>query len=137
MTQEIFDFLKQCPLFKDFCFNIDYLGKNKNSISLSGRGKNEAVKKYTDGDSLQKVTYTLKFRLPFGVDREQNAINALLLENLSVWFRKNNVNSIFPDLGDKNIVVSMTFDVTDKAETVTSDTVVIDAAIGIVYYKVR
>lgn len=137
MTQEIFDFLKQCPHFKDFCFNIDYLGKNKNSLSLSGRGKRETIKKYTDGDSLEKTTYTLKLRLPFGIDRGQNAKNSLFLENLSGWFRKNNVMSNFPDLGDKNIVVSMTFDVNNKAETVTAESQVINAEIGIVYYKVR
>lgn len=137
MTQKIFDFIKQCPHFLGFCFNIDYLGKDKNSVSVSGRGKSETLKKYTDGDSLKKVTYSLRLRLPFGIDREVNAKNSLFIENLSEWFHKNNTVSNFPDLGDKNIVVSMTFDIKNEAETVTADTQVINADIGIVYYKVR
>ena len=137
MTQEIYEFLKQCPQFSDFCFNIDYLGKGENSLSLSGRGKKETIKKYTDGDSLEKVTYALRLRLPFGIDREVNAKNSLFLENLSLWFRKNNSKSNFPELGEKNIVVSVGFEVSERPETVTADTAVFKADLGIVYYKVK
>ena len=137
MTQEILNFLEQCPYLEKYRFNIDYLGKDDYSVSISGRGKNEYIKKYTDGDSLQKVTYTVRFRLPFGADRSVNAQNSMLMENISDWFHKNNTVSNFPEFDDKKIVVSMTFEVLKKPETVTSDSSVINADIGIVYYKVK
>ncbi len=137
MTQEILNFLEQCPYLEKYRFNIDYLGKDDYSVSISGRGKNECIKKYTDGDSLQKVTYTVRFRLPFGADRSVNALNSMLMEKISDWFHKNNTVSNFPEFDDKKIVVSMTFEVLKKPETITSDSSVINADIGIVYYKVR
>ncbi len=137
MTQEIFEFIKQCPCFENFTFNIDYLGRKVNSISLSGRCKNETVKKYTDGDSMNKSTYDLKLRLPFGADGAQNADNAMLLDEISEWFHKQNTQSNFPYLNDSDIVVSIVCDFEPDCINATSDSLVVEAKIGIVYYKVR
>lgn len=137
MVFDILNYISSCPYLSDFNANIDFLGKNPYSLSLSGRPKDETVRVYTDGDSLIKSTYTLKLRLPYGVDMEKNRKNSQLCENISDWFLKNSASGDLPELGEKNIAISSVAEFLRDDVTYLADTVVFTANVAVLYYKTK
>ena len=137
MTDELFLFLKQCPHLNEFAMNIDYLGREAMSASLSGRCEDVLVRAYTDGDSMRKSTYRLKLRLPFGVDLETNRKNSALLEAIADWIKDVSGAGNLPELSGKRTAVSLFSETPQSPETVTADSCVYLMQVGIVYYSVR
>lgn len=137
MVYEILDYIKTCPYLSNCSFNIDFLGKNPYSLSLYGREKNETVRQYTDGDSLVMSKFSMRIRLPFGVDMEKNRKNSQLCENVSRWFDDNSKKGILPDLGEKNIAVSVSLEFSHNDASYSADTAVFAASLAVLYYKTK
>jgi len=135
MVYEILNYLKTCPYLSNCSFNIDFLGKNPYSLSLGSRAKNETERKYTDGDSLVMSKFSLRIRLPFGVDMEKNRKNSQLCENISRWLDENSKKGILPDLGEKNIAVSASLEFSPQDASYSADTAIFTADIAVLYYK--
>lgn len=136
MVFDIFNYIKSCPYLSDFNHNVDFLGRNPYSLSVSGRCKSESVKKYTDGDMLIEDTYSVKFRLPYGVDMEKNLDNCKLLEKISSWFSDSSARGILPGLSD-GIAISVAADFSDDNAVFLADTVVYTAKVAVLYYKTK
>ena len=136
MVFEILNYIKNCPYLSDFNHNVDFLGKNPYSLSVSGRCKSESVKKYTDGDMLIKDTYSIKLRLPYGVDMERNLDNCRLLENVGQWFSDSSARGILPALSD-GIAISATVEFSQNDAVFLADTAVYTANVAVLYYKTK
>lgn len=137
MVFDILNYIKRCPYLSDFNMNIDFLGKNPYSLSVSGRSKDNKVRAYTDGDSLVKSVFTLKVRLPYGIDMEKNRKNSELLKNISDWFLNNSSSGILPELDEDKIPISVSADFLKDKVTYLADTAVFTADIAILYYKTK
>ncbi len=137
MVLEILNFITSCPYLADYNANIDFLGKNPYSLSIGSRAKNEVVRAYTDGDELVKSTYSLRLRLPFGVDMGKNQKNGQLCENISRWFEDNRKRGILPELGDMNIAISVSAEFSPEEASYSADTAVFTAEISVLYYKTK
>ena len=136
MVYEILDYIKSCPCLSDFNCNVDYLGKNPYSFSVGVRSNSETVKEYTDGDKLINETFSLRLRLPYGVDMEKNLKNCELLENISNWFLMNSKEGILPEF--KNVeAISVSADFSENAAVYSADTVVYTASVAVLYYKTK
>lgn len=136
MVFDILNYIKSCPYLSDFNHNVDFLGMKSYSLSVSGRCKSEIVKKYTDGDMLVKDTYSVRFRLPYGVDMEKNLDNCRLMENISQWFSDSSARGILPGLSD-GIAISVTADFSDNNAVFLADTAVYTAKVAVLYYKTK
>lgn len=137
MVFDIINYIKDCPYLSDFNMNIDFLGKNPYSLSVSGRSKDSKVRTYTDGDSLVKSVFTLKLRLPYGIDMEKNRKNSELLKNISNWFLNNSLKGLLPELDEDKISISISADFLKDKVTYLADTAVFSADITILYYKTK
>ena len=137
MVFDILNYIKACPYLSDFNMNIDFLGKNPYSLSVSGRSKDSKVRAYTDGDSLQKSVFSLRLRLPYGIDMENNRKNSELLKNISGWFLDNSSKGILPELDEDKISISVSADFLKDKVTYLADTAVFSADITVLYYKTK
>lgn len=137
MVFDILNYIKNCPYLSDFNMNIDFLGKNPYSLSVSGRSKDKRVRAYTDGDSLMSSSFTLKLRLPYGIDMEKNRKNSELLKNISGWFAENNAMGILPELDEDKIAISVSVEFLKDNVSYSADTAVFTADITILYYKTK
>ncbi len=137
MVFNILSYIKNCPQLSEFVTNIDFLGKNPCSLSLSGRAENKVVKAYTDGDSLINSTYTLKLRLPYGVDMNNNLANSRLIKNVEEWFTKNSERGILPELDEDKIPISAGIKFLNDKAVYLADTAVFTADVTILYYKTK
>lgn len=137
MVNKITDYLLNCPYLSEFNMNIDFLGKEKNSLSVSGRPDDKILKKYTDGDSLVMRTYKMRVRLPFGIDRMKNYENSILCENVRAWAEKSTKSGILPELSDDEIPVSLQIQFMQGNVSYFSDTAVYTADIILVFYKAK
>ncbi len=137
MTDALFTYLKKCPLFAHGCLNIDYLGKDAMSASLSGAGKTEVLRAYTDGDAMKKDTYTLALRLPFGIDTAENKASNEQVAKVLKWIREQNKRGILPELSGQDFAVSVSCEAEKEAKMFAADSFVRSIKIGVVYYSVR
>ena len=137
MVTNILKYLSKCPYLSDFNMNIDFLGKDKHSLSVSGRADDKILKKYTDGDELVARTYKMRLRLPFGIDKEKNYENSYLRENVSSWAEKNTKIGILPEGSDEKIPVSLQSQFYEGDVSYFSDTAVYNADIILVFYKAK
>ena len=136
MVIDILNYIISCPYLSDFNHNVDFLGKNPYSLSVSGRCKSEIVKQYTDGDVLLKDTYSVKLRLPYGVDMEKNLDNCRFLENVRQWFSDSSARGILPGLLD-GIAVSATAEFSEENAVFLADTAIYTAKVAVLYYKTK
>ncbi len=137
MVTNILNYLSDCPYLSDFNMNIDFLGKSKYSLSVSGRGEDKILKKYTDGDTLVMRTYKMRLRLPFGIDKTKNYENAKLCENITLWAENNTKSGILPELSDDKIPVSIEIKPSRVSESYFSDTAIYTKDIVLVFYKAK
>ena len=137
MVFDILDYIKCCPYLSDYNMNIDFLGKNPYSLSVSGRSKDSKVRAYTDGDSLVKSVFTLRLRLPYGIEMEKNTKNSELLKNISDWLLNNSAKGVLPELDEDKIPISVSAEFLKDKVTYLADTAVFNADIAILYYKTK
>jgi len=137
MVTDILSYIDNCPYLSDFYTNIDFLGKNQYSLSVSGRGKSQVVKKYTDGDALVKSIYKMRLRLPFGIDKKKNYENSKLCENVENWVKENSTSGILPELSGDKIPVSIEITFLRDSVSYFSDTAVYTADIALTYYQTK
>ncbi len=135
MVFDILNYIKQCPYLSDFAANIDFLGKNPYSFSVSGVKKEQTIRKYTDGDALVESVFLLKIRLPYGVDMEQNLTNSELMKRVSSWFLNNSKRGILPELEADKIAISLSAEFLQNKTAYLADTAVYTANINVLYYK--
>jgi len=136
MVYEILNYIKGCPYLSDFNYNVDFLGKNPYSFAVGSRSKSEIIKAYTDGDMLIKETFSLRLRLPYGVDMEKNLNNRRLAEDISRWFSENNEKRILPELFPER-AISVSADFSAENASYSADTVVYTALVAVLYYKTK
>lgn len=137
MVFNMLNYIQNCPYLSEFVSNVDFLGKNSYSLSISGRSKDKVVKEYTDGDSIISSTYTLKLRLPYGVDMNNNLANSRLTENVEKWFIKNSEGGILPELDEDKIAISIKLNFLKDEAVYLADTAVFTADMTILYYKTK
>lgn len=137
MVTDILSYLTNCPFLSDFNMNVDFLGKNQYSLSVSGRGTSTVLKKYTDGDSLVKSIYRAKFRLPYGIDKDRNCETAELLENIENWVKDRSSLGILPELSEDKIPISVELTFLRDKVSHSSDTAVYTADIALIFYKAK
>ncbi len=135
MVTDILNYLQNCPILSEFIMNVDFLGKNPHSLSISGRTDTKVIKSYTDGDTLEKSVYKLKFRLPFGIDKEKNIKNSSLMQELKLWVKEQNARGILPETEDDEILVSVEIDFLRDNVSYFSDTAVYGAELALTFYK--
>lgn len=137
MVTNILNYISNCPYLSSFNTNIDFLGKDKNSLSVSGRGDDKILKKYTDGDTLVARTYKMRLRLPFGIEKAKNYENSRLCENIKLWAEQNTKSGILPELSDDKIPVSLQIQFRMGDVSYFSDTAIYTADIILVFYKAK
>lgn len=137
MVFDILAYIVKCPCLKDYATNVDFLGKNPYSLSVGGVSENKTVKEYTDGDSLVKSTFSLRLRLPYGIDKENNISNSNLIKNVTEWFLTNNERGILPELSADKIPISVICSFLQDKVTYLADTVIFTADITVLYYKTK
>ena len=137
MVFNMLNYIQNCPYLSEIVSNVDFLGKNSYSLSISGRSKDKVVKEYTDGDSIISSTYTLKLRLPYGVDMNNNLANSRLTENVEKWFIKNSEGGILPELDEDKIAISIKLNFLKDEAVYLADTAVFTADMTILYYKTK
>lgn len=137
MVFDILNYIKTCPYLNDYITNVDFLGKNPYSLSVGGVFKTQTVKEYTDGDALLKSVFTLKMRLPYGIDMNKNLKNSEVINNVSEWFLKNSERGILPELSKDKIPISFAVEFLCDDVTYSSDTAIYTAEVTAVYYKTK
>lgn len=137
MVFDILEYITRCPYLSEFLTNVDFLGKNPYSLSVSAVPKNKTVKEYTDGDCLAESTFLLRLRLPYGIDSSDNVKNSELVKNVTDYFLKNNERGILPELSADEIPVSVSCDFLQNDVTYLADTVIYTANVAVLYYKTK
>ncbi len=135
MVTEILNYLKDCPYLSDFIMNVDFLGKNPHSLSVGATGDSKVLKKYTDGDSIEKETYKLRLRLPYGIDKEKNCENSAFLENISRWLSQRSAEGILPEMDLDKIAISAEITFKKDGASYFTDTAVYTADFAVIFYK--
>lgn len=137
MTEKILSYLTECPALESIYLSVDYLGREIYSGSLSGVGKTQTVRTYTDGDSLKKRTYTLYLRLPYGINKLQNLENIRRLEELNLWLTENSKIGVLPELSGGDIPISVHGQAKDKPERTAAGNAVFAVEISVLYYSTK
>ena len=137
MVFDILEYITKCPFLNEYVVNVDFLGKNPYSLSVGGVPENKIVKEYTDGDSLIKSTFSLRIRLPYGIDSMNNINNSRFIKNLTDWFLKNNERGVLPELSADKIPISVMCDFQQDKVTYLADTAIFTADITVLYYKTK
>lgn len=137
MVFNILSYIETCPHLSEFVTNVDFLGKNSYSLSISGSSKDKIIRAYTDGDSLVKSDYILKLRLPYGVDMDNNLENSRLIKNIEEWFAKNSAKGILPELDESKIPISVAVEFLRDDAVYLADTAVFTANVAVLYYKTK
>ncbi len=135
MVTDILNYLQSCPILSNFKMNVDFLGKNPHSLSLSGRADTKVLKKYTDGDTLEKRVYKLRVRLPFGIDREKNTKNSVLTESLQSWVSEQSARGILPEAQEDKVFISAQLNFLRDNVSYFGDTAVYGAEFALTFYK--
>lgn len=137
MVFDILGYITKCPYLKSYITNVDFLGKNPYSLTVGGVPENKTVKEYTDGDQLMESTFSLRLRLPYGIESQNNINNSKLIKNVADWFLKNNERGILPELSADKIPISVTCNFLQDKTTYLADTVIYTADITVLYYKTK
>lgn len=135
MVTDILSYLKNCPILSEFKMNVDFLGKNPHSLSISGRPSKKVLKKYTDGDTLEMSIYKIRLRLPFGIDKEKNIENSVLTESLQCWVLEQSARGILPETEDDKIAISVALEFSRDNVSYFSDAAVYGAELALTFYK--
>ena len=132
MTQFLMPFIKE----EKRTLVAGFLGKDMRAASLCAMPQHTVLKAYTDGDAIERETYQLAVRFPYGVSGTDRDIEQFFYR-LAQYVKIHNREEDFPDLDENTLFVSVSCDVPDKIEKVHTDSCVCSAKIHLTYYKMN
>lgn len=89
--------------------NVDFLDKNAGSFSIEESPAASVIRKFVDGSRECQFVFLFAGRSFYAVDtNRQNIDNLHLFDQLREWLDENDRGGIFPDLGEKREVISLT-----------------------------
>lgn len=95
----LMDYLSQCPQLANQRFNFDFLGSSPPQWSLQIPTNAPELFTSAVGDTHNKLDFILVSVEHFGDDIQHNINNLDGFQAISKWFRKQNRNKAYPDLG--------------------------------------
>lgn len=90
-------FLK-CPLLKDGCMRVDFLGPDPVEYVIETMPGNPIVKRYVDGSTVRQYLFSFGSREFYSQDRLQNIENSKFYEDFASWIEQSNKEDILPEL---------------------------------------
>lgn len=108
MTKGLLEYLKQCSYFsalKDL--GVDFLSNDVNCASIEKAPIKPLIEEYIDGTSKRQVAYLLRARFDYSDEIKNNIEQSEFYEKVAEWIEENNENDIFPNFGDKKIVLNV------------------------------
>lgn len=107
MYRGLMQYLEQCPQLKGQRFNFDFIGGEPIQWSLQIPTNDPRLSGTVTGDTHKKQDFILVSMSFFGDDVDVNIGNLDGFQAISKWFRKNNRNKVYPDMGAGKIVTGV------------------------------
>lgn len=97
ITDGIKSFLLNCPYLENNDIGVDFLGSEAYNYTIEIMPGEKVLKKYTDGSSLNEVSFIFASRNFYGTDNLQNT---LFYERFASWLDESTNNGILPIIGE-------------------------------------
>lgn len=107
IIESIREFILPCPLLKDGCLNVDYLGDEPTQYSIEGSPVSAEIKRYSDGGALKQYNFIFSSKEFYGDDVLSNLENNGFYEQFAEWMKQQSKNKNFPKLDGKKSPVSI------------------------------
>lgn len=92
------EFFLKCPLLKDGCLRVDFLGPKPTEYVIETLPGSPVVKRYIDGSSIRQCLFAFGSREYYSQDRLQNIENTKFYEDLTDWIEECNRTDNLPDM---------------------------------------
>ena len=106
MMNEILKFLSACPYLDGKKWNICYLGQECGDASIEPAGKNEKLKRYTDGGFLKEARFRLVLRQEYGPSFKSNREIWGMCEDVERWINQHGLDGDLACPGKDEKIVS-------------------------------
>lgn len=105
-------FFLKCPLLKDGCMRVDFLGPEPVEYVIETMPGDPVLKRYVDGSSIRRYLFSFGSREFYSQDRLQNIENSKFYEDFASWIEKSdregNLPEMPPGMTAQNLVVITT-----------------------------
>lgn len=92
------NYFLNCPLLKDGCLRVDYLGDQPVEYSIEVLPCDPVLKRYVSGDTIRQYLFAFGSREYYSQERLQNIQNSAFYERLSDWVEKQSLAGNLPEL---------------------------------------
>lgn len=107
IIEAIREFILPCPLLKDGCLNVDYLGDKPTQYSIEGSPVSADIKRYSDGSALKQYGFVFSSKEFHGDDVLRNLENNGFYEQFAAWLKQQGNSKNFPKVDGKKAPVSI------------------------------
>jgi hypothetical protein len=91
-------FFLKCPLLKDGCMRVDFLGPDPVEYVIETLPGSPVVKRYVDGSTVRQYLFAFGSREFYSQDRLQNIENSKFYEDFASWIEKSDKEGNLPTL---------------------------------------
>lgn len=109
MIEKVKDYISTYSGLDDFVKgNVDYLVDKVNAYSINEQvGYNPIVNTYTDGNKEMQFLFNFDVKFHWNDELKNNINNSIFFESFRDWLETNDYNSIYPELEDNIIPISI------------------------------
>ena len=107
IIEAIREFILPCPLLKDGCLNVDYLGDEPTQYNIEGSPVSADIKRYSDGSALKQYSFLFSSKEFHGDDVLRNLENNGFYEQFAGWLKQQSDGKHFPKVDGKKSPVSI------------------------------
>lgn len=103
IIESVRDYILECPHLKDLKkVNVNFLPKNVDNCSIEEMPSpnGNVIKKYLDGTTEREFNFVFACIFDYSEDLETNIENSGFFENFQQWIENNELNEVYPELGE-------------------------------------
>lgn len=98
IIKAIEEYFLECPILKDGCMRVDFLGPNPVEYVIEPLPGNPILKRYVDGSSVRRYLFAFGSREFYSQQRLQNIENSGFYEQFAEWIERMNAEKNLPKL---------------------------------------
>lgn len=100
IVESVRSYIMTCPLLKDGCFHVDYLGHEPCEYTIDGVPAAIIIKRYVDGATLRQYEFVFASREEYNISVIENMVNSAFYEEFAAWLERQTKSHNLPYLGE-------------------------------------
>lgn len=103
IVESVRNYILECPYLNDLKkVNVNFLPKDTNNCSIEEVPSQNGtiIKRYLDGTTEREFNFVFACIFDYNENLETNIENSGFFENFQEWIENNDLNGIYPELGE-------------------------------------